>query len=137
MFGALSTDFGSVYGFLPALPHDGPLLASAYAACRVFALPSMLETPGLAALEAAVAGARVVVPPYGGALEYFQGFALYPNPRSVRAIRAAILTAWNAPHDAETQRQFILSRYSWNVVAQQTVQAYRQVFENRHANRSM
>ncbi|MCX7992099.1 MAG: glycosyltransferase family 4 protein, partial [Fimbriimonadales bacterium] len=51
--------------FLPALPHDSPLLASAYAACRVFALPSLLETPGLAALEAGVAGARIVVTPYG------------------------------------------------------------------------
>lgn len=123
--------------FLPALPHDSPLLASAYAACRVFALPSMLETPGLAALEAAVAGARVVVTPHGGAPEYFQGFALYPNPRSVRAIRAAILTAWNAPHDTETQRQFILNRYSWHAVAQQTVQAYRQVIGRHHANCSL
>ncbi len=35
------------------LDHDDPLLASAYAAARVFALPSWFETPGLAALEAA------------------------------------------------------------------------------------
>lgn len=123
--------------FLPALPHDSPLLASAYAACRVFALPSMLETPGLAALEAAVAGARVVITPYGGAPEYFQEFARYPNPRSVVAIRAAIVAAWNAPHNAAAQRQFILNRYRWDAVAQQTLQAYRQVIENCYADRSM
>lgn len=113
--------------FLPALPHDSPLLASAYAACRVFALPSLLETPGLAALEAGVAGARVVVTPYGGAPEYFGNHALYPEPRSVRAIREAVLQAWDTPHDPDAQRQYLLSRYSWASVAQETLKAYRKI----------
>ncbi|OYT74114.1 MAG: glycosyltransferase [Armatimonadetes bacterium JP3_11] len=128
---------GAEVQFLPALPHDSPLLASAYAACRVFALPSLLETPGLAALEAGVAGARIVVTPYGGAPEYFQAFARYPNPRSVKAIRAAILEAWDAPHDAEAQSQFLLSRYTWNAVAQQACQAYHQVIGRLHADCGM
>lgn len=118
--------------FLPALPHDSPLLASAYAACRVFALPSLLETPGLAALEAGVAGARIVVTPYGGAPEYFQQFARYPNPRSVASIRAAILEAWESPHNPEAQRQFLLSRYSWEQVAQETLRAYQYALNRRH-----
>ena len=42
--------------WLGRLDHHDPLLASAYAAARVFALPSWFETPGLAALEAALAG---------------------------------------------------------------------------------
>lgn len=116
--------------FLPPLPHDSPLLASAYAACRVFALPSLLETPGLAALEAGVAGARVVVTPYGGAPEYFRQFARYPNPRSVASLRATILEAWDAPHDADAQRHFLLSRYTWEHVAQQTLAVYRQVLDS-------
>ncbi|MCS6919996.1 MAG: glycosyltransferase family 4 protein [Fimbriimonadales bacterium] len=113
--------------FLPALSHDSPLLASAYAACRVFALPSLLETPGLAALEAGVAGARIIVTPHGGAPDYFQQFARYPNPRSVDSIRAAILDAWDATHDPEAQRQFLLNRYSWTQVAHETLQAYQRV----------
>lgn len=120
--------------FLPAVPHDSPLLASAYAACRVFALPSLLETPGLAALEAGVAGARLVVTPYGGTTEYFQQFARYPNPRSVAAIRAAILEAWESPHDPEAQRLFLLSRYSWAQVACQTLRVYQQVLEAQYAD---
>jgi glycosyltransferase involved in cell wall biosynthesis len=95
----------------------------------VFALPSLLETPGLAALEAGVAGARVVVTPYGGAPEYFGDYALYPEPRSVQAIREAILRAWNASHDPDAQRQHLLSRYSWASVAQETLKAYRQILE--------
>lgn len=112
--------------FLPALPHDSPLLASAYAACRVFVLPSLLETPGLAALEAGVAGARVVVTPFGGAPEYFGGFARYPHPRSATAIRAAILEAWESPHDGDALRTHLLTRFSWDRVAECTVQAYRE-----------
>ena len=42
--------------WLGRLDHHDPLLASAYAAARVFALPSWFETPGLAALEAGLAG---------------------------------------------------------------------------------
>ena len=51
--------------------HDDPLLASALAAARVFALPSWFETPGLAALEAALASTAVVVTPLGSTREYF------------------------------------------------------------------
>ena len=44
--------------WIERVDHADPLLASAMAAARVFALPSWFETPGLAALEAAVAGVR-------------------------------------------------------------------------------
>lgn len=113
--------------FLPAVPHDSPLLAGAYAACRVFALPSLLETPGIAALEAGVTGARVVVTPYGGAREYFGDFAFYPEPRSVQSIRQAVLQAWEAQHSPEAQQQHLLTHYSWESVAQKTLQVYQRV----------
>jgi glycosyltransferase involved in cell wall biosynthesis len=41
-----------------SLPPDSTLLASAYAACDTLVLPSFYETPGLAALEAALAPIR-------------------------------------------------------------------------------
>ena len=40
---------------IKGLDHDSDLLASAYAAAKVFALPARYETPGIAALEAALA----------------------------------------------------------------------------------
>ena len=51
---------------IEGLPNRSGMLASAYAACDVFALPSQFETPGRAALEAALAGAKIVITPHGG-----------------------------------------------------------------------
>ena len=68
--------------------HDDPLLASAYAAARVFALPSWFETPGLAALEAALAGARWSITPFGCTREYFGDHAVStPAPNRDRGDR--------------------------------------------------
>ena len=61
--------------WLGKLDHDDPLLASVYAAARVFALPSWFETPGLAAARRLrLAGVRpVAITPYGSTREYFGG----------------------------------------------------------------
>lgn len=117
--------------FLPPIPHDDPLLASAYAAARVFALPSRLETPGIAALEAGIAGARVVVTPVGGAREYFGDDAWYPDAHSAPSIRAAVQAAWNAQRDDDAVRRRLLHSYTWDAVGRQTVEVYRQVLAAR------
>src|SRR4051795_3125182 len=74
--------------------HEDPILASAYASARVFALPSWFETPGLAALEAALAGCAVVVTPFGCTREYFGDWVLYARPDRPRAIARALVRAW-------------------------------------------
>jgi glycosyltransferase involved in cell wall biosynthesis len=115
---------------LDHLPNDSELLASAYAACDVFALPSMFETPGIAALEAGLAGAKVVITKYGGTREYFQDDAEYVEPTSVELIHHGIVTALNKPkHPALRER--ILATYTWDRVAQQTLAAYTKVLNGR------
>ncbi len=81
--------------WLGHLEHDDPLLASAYAAARVFALPSWFETPGLAALEAALAGCAVAITPFGSTREYFGGLATYARPHRPDEIRRALRTCWD------------------------------------------
>lgn len=66
--------------YLGFLDHESPLLPSAYAACSAFVLPSTLETPGLAALEAAAAGAKIVVTRVGAPREYFDAMCHYVDP---------------------------------------------------------
>lgn len=113
--------------FLPPIPNESPLLASAYSACRVYALPSILETPGLSALEAGVAGARVVVTPYGGAREYFGDYDFYPELRSVESIRMCVVQAREATYQPDKLRNHLLANFSWERVAQKTLRIYERV----------
>jgi glycosyltransferase involved in cell wall biosynthesis len=105
---------------LDELPNDSDLLASAYAACDVFVLPSLFETPGIAALEAACAGAKIVITRHGGTKEVFGGEAEYVEPSSVELIHHGITTALNKPRST-VLRDRILAAYTWPQIGKQSV----------------
>lgn len=110
--------------FLGGFPHESGLLKSAYAACKVFLLASWLETPGLAALEAGLAGAQVVITSEGATREYFKDLALYVDPASPHSIRQAVESALrNLPEPK--LKNHILETYLWKNVGQQTLDAYK------------
>ncbi|HXF99703.1 MAG TPA: glycosyltransferase [Bacteroidota bacterium] len=113
---------------IDGLKNDDELLASAYAAADVFVLPSLFETPGIAALEAALAGAKIVITPHGGTKEYFGEMAIYVDPRSVSDIRDGILAALKAPKDGHL-REHVRTEYLWQRVAERTAKVYREVLE--------
>ncbi|WP_165235073.1 glycosyltransferase [Aquisphaera insulae] len=117
---------GGLVRWLGSHDHDDPMLASAYAAARVFALPSWFETPGLAALEAALAGASITITPYGSTREYFGGHASYARPNRVEEIAAALADCWSRPADPALAA-FVASKYLWARVAARTAEAYDQV----------
>lgn len=75
------------------------LVHSAMKCCRVFALPSLMEGLGFAALEAGTLGARVVVTMHGGPKDYCGPYVTYVNPYSMASIRKKILHAWESPPD--------------------------------------
>jgi glycosyltransferase involved in cell wall biosynthesis len=103
--------------------HDDPLLASAYAAARVFGLPSWFETPGLAALEAALAGAAVVITPLGCTREYFGDHVQYARPDRIGEIALALDRAWEGGTLPGLQGR-IKGRFLWADVARLTAEAY-------------
>lgn len=109
--------------FLPRLEHHDSLLASAYAACGCLAQPSWFETPGLAALEAGLSGAPLVVSPFGCTREYFGDFAQYVHPGRPREIRAAVLTALQRPRCAALADR-VRTNFTWPAAAQATARAY-------------
>ena len=108
---------------IEGLPNDSPMLASAYAACRVFALPSIFETPGIAALEAAVAGAGIVITPYGGTRDYFAEDAVYVEPESTESIRSGLLRALAQGQPTGLGKR-IAEQYAWKRVAEMTAEIY-------------
>ncbi|MDE3058990.1 MAG: glycosyltransferase family 4 protein [Bacteroidota bacterium] len=114
--------------WIDELPNHSPLLASAYAACDVFVLPSLFETPGIAALEAGLAGAKIVLTPHGGTKEYFQDMAEYVEPKSIDSIRDGIFTALKKPKDDKLQKH-IKANYLWKHVAKRTLEVYKSVLE--------
>jgi glycosyltransferase involved in cell wall biosynthesis len=111
---------------IDSLDHDSEMLASAYAACDVFAMPSLFETPGIAALEAGLAGAKVVITPYGGTKEYFGTMAEYVDPHSVGSIREGIVRALQKKQD-DCLRGHIRKEFLWPRVAEKTAAAYRTI----------
>jgi len=108
---------------LDSIDHDSDLLASAYAACDVFVLPSLFETPGIAALEAGLAGAKVVITPHGGTKEYFGDLADYVDPYSVKSIRNGIQVALIKQKDRQL-RSRISKEYLWSDVAKHLFLVY-------------
>jgi glycosyltransferase involved in cell wall biosynthesis len=117
---------GGFARWIPRVDHDNPLLASAYAACRVFALPSWFETPGLAALEAGLAGRPVVITPFGCTREYFGDRAHYARPDRPAEIARAISLAWEKGPSPQLS-QTIGSRFLWSEVARKTAEVYDEV----------
>ena len=108
------------------MKHDDPLLESAYAACKTFILPTHYETPGIAAMEAALAGANVVITPYGGTEEYFKDMALYANPFSVEDIIKKTEQSLNQAAN-DKLKVHISENYLWKNIAESTLKFYEKV----------
>lgn len=106
-------------------------LGSAYAACRVHALVSWYDTPGLVSLEAALAGCKIVTTDRGSPREYFGELAYYCDPGKIESICKAIQDAWNGPNDSRL-KELILNNYTWEKAALKTFQAYRAVLNDPH-----
>jgi glycosyltransferase involved in cell wall biosynthesis len=111
---------------IDGLEHESTMLASAYAACDTFVLPSTFETPGIAALEAGLAGAKVVITPFGGTREYFGEMAGYVDPGSVISIREGIRAGLARSKDG-TLKDHIRRNFLWSNVARLTAEAYRSI----------
>lgn len=110
---------------LEPLPHNSKLLESAYAACDTFILPSIFETPGLAALEAGLAGAKIVITRYGGTKEYYGEEAIYLKPNSISSIRKSIEESLNKKKTPNLKK-YIMEHFLWEKVAEQLAEIYRQ-----------
>lgn len=116
--------------WIDAIDHNDPLLESAYATCKVFAMPSLFETPGLAAMEAALAGANIVITPHGGPKEYFLNMAYYVDPKNIESIRNGIEIALKSKTNPELKKH-ILNNYTITAFAKNVIPEYQLVVKSR------
>lgn len=114
--------------YLGSIPHDSEVLPSAFAAAKVHALASLNEYPGLANIEAGLAGANVVSLKSPIAYEYFGDGAIYCNPRSLSSIRKAVLSAYHTPRNG-LLRQRLLSTVTPEIVATKIKSVYVETLE--------
>ncbi|MEO0023051.1 MAG: glycosyltransferase family 4 protein [candidate division WOR-3 bacterium] len=115
---------------LSGVEHDSEILKSAYAACDTFILPSLFETPGLAALEAGIAGAKVCITRYGGTKEYFGGYATYLNPYSPASIEKALEKSLNMPK-THALRDHIYNNYTLERCGEELIKHYKKILYNQ------
>ncbi|MEQ1821833.1 MAG: hypothetical protein ABL949_04955 [Fimbriimonadaceae bacterium] len=110
--------------FLDPLAHGSPLIGSAYAAARVVCIPSFLEDFLIAGIEAAMAGARLVLSNNWFPQELYEEFALYPDANRPDSIRSAVESAWGKPTDRGLQGDWFAKRYGWEAVIPRIIEGY-------------
>lgn len=96
-----------------------------YALCHVFCLPSYHEGTGLAALEAGLLGANLVITKNGGTQDYFSSHASYVDPLSSVEIGEAVKRAWALAKNFHL-RDHIAENLTWNHSARALELLYRQ-----------
>jgi len=124
-----------IYSILPDLEYLGrySLVDQDFLAklleCDIFALVSHYETPGIAALEAAIMGMPVVITDQGCTKEYFHDNAFYCNPYDIASIQEALQLASSSFRPNKRFIEHIASRYTWRQAALQTMVCYKSLSE--------
>jgi glycosyltransferase involved in cell wall biosynthesis len=120
---ACKSEAGPSTLFLEPIPHDDPLLRSAFHASRVVVLPALLESPGLTGLEGALGGATIAATERGSTKEYFGPDAFYFDPEDPVKMQAAVAAAFNAV-PSERLKKRVLDAFTWDRIAKVQVAAY-------------
>ncbi|MEX2242979.1 MAG: glycosyltransferase family 4 protein [Fimbriimonadaceae bacterium] len=105
---------------------DPAVVRALYRRAALHALPSLRETPGLASLEAAAAGCRVLSTEVGSARDYFGDMAWYCDPHSARSMLRATEGALARP-PAPGLAEHVKQNFTWPIAAQETLRGYESV----------
>jgi glycosyltransferase involved in cell wall biosynthesis len=103
-----------------------------YNLADVVVMPSLIEAISLAALEAMACAKPVVATNVGGLSELFSdpGRGLLVQPRDSGAIEGAVIRVLGDPEKGralgESGRREVLERYTWEKIADRTLQAFRE-----------
>lgn len=98
-------------------------LNSIYKSAKVHVLPSWLEYPGVATLEAGLSGCNVVTTDLGSTKEVFKEFVRYCKPHSQESIYRQTMDAFESRKNNDF-RDFILENYTWMKSAMKIKEIY-------------
>ena len=113
--------------YVGPVEYGSELLRSALAGADAFVMPSTLETPSIAALEAAASGCRIMVTEVGSTTEYFGKNAVYIDPDSRESMSKGIGQVLQMP--SECLREHIQQRFTWTNVIRDLEQVYSQLLQ--------
>ncbi|MCP6761153.1 MAG: hormogonium polysaccharide biosynthesis glycosyltransferase HpsP [Fischerella sp. CENA71] len=110
----------------------GKLKSSLLQAADLFVLPSYYENFGIAVAEAMVAGTPVVISDQVHICQQVQeSESGWVTTTDVLALTESLRTALQNPAECQQRglnaKEYALQNYSWNAIARQTIQAYKQI----------
>jgi glycosyltransferase involved in cell wall biosynthesis len=94
-------------------------------------LTSWIETPGLVSLEAGYAKCNIVVSNKGSVKDYFSNYAFYCEPDDMDDIKKQAIKAMKSEFN-EDFIKLIKSEYSWENTAEQTLNAYTRILNEKN-----
>ncbi len=98
-------------------------LKSLYKGALVHVLPSWIEYPGLASLEAGIAGCNVVSTEIGSAKEILAHYANYCNPSNVNSIYNATMSALHKQPTPDLCN-YIEEHFTWHRISKKVLEVY-------------
>jgi glycosyltransferase involved in cell wall biosynthesis len=108
------------FRLIPPQEPGSVMLRSAMAGCEFFAMPSLVETPSIASLEAGAAGVKVLTTHLGSTKDYFKDTVTYINPFDVESMKKGIgivsknLYKNNLP-------DLISENFTWDIIVEKLV----------------
>jgi glycosyltransferase involved in cell wall biosynthesis len=99
------------------------LLASAYAAAKVFVLPSLKEVMPLTVLEAVAAGCPVAVTKETAVQSLFSQYLVQLDPNSHASIREAVALA-EKDGGSSKMRELLHRAYTWEAIGKKILHIY-------------
>jgi glycosyltransferase involved in cell wall biosynthesis len=109
---------------------ESHLLKSAYFNCAFHYLPSYIETPGIANLEALYFGKNIVVGDCPPVREYFGSKAIYCDPANIKSIEKALLEGNGLPYYNLENIELVRKKYLYSIIVQQLVEIYKSLLIN-------
>ena len=112
--------------FLGPIKHNSFKYRSLYKNAKAFILPSTLETPGLAALEAVAFGLPIIVTKEGSAKEYFGNIETYYDGKKADVSELCeLINLLNELPKKGIVKEEIIHQYKWTKVALDQIDIYK------------